>query len=81
MASTKVAMVEAILLMLVVVAVQAQEGKVNGNCMSECYFQCMQIRIFTWSECRSKCVKACTKPSRGVLKDGAQKKHTKEAIE
>ncbi|KAL6981561.1 hypothetical protein U1Q18_023187, partial [Sarracenia purpurea var. burkii] len=63
------------MLCVLVPLVQAQESKLHPNCMSECDFQCMQIKIFTWSECRSECTMACKKLYDG---NGVQQKHRKE---
>ncbi|KAG5530526.1 hypothetical protein RHGRI_025466 [Rhododendron griersonianum] len=66
-------------------SVLAQEGNNNAgaNCMSECYYHCLQIKIFTLSECRRECIKACRKSSRDAMTEEARalKMQTKEAIE
>ncbi|KAG5530525.1 hypothetical protein RHGRI_025465 [Rhododendron griersonianum] len=71
-------------MLCMLVSVQAQDVKETTNCMSECYFQCMQVRVFTWNECKRECVNACGKPSyRAALleDDGVQKNRRQEATE
>ncbi|KAL3640750.1 hypothetical protein CASFOL_015718 [Castilleja foliolosa] len=66
MANTRVNVMEAVvvaLLAALVIAPAAQAAERNGNlqCMTECYFECTQIKIFTERECKKDCVNACAR--------------------
>ncbi|KAL8457765.1 hypothetical protein ACS0TY_035584 [Phlomoides rotata] len=47
--------------LVVVPVTEATERNGNSNCMTECYFDCTQIKIFSDDECKKECVLACTK--------------------
>ncbi|KAL6572195.1 hypothetical protein OROMI_013153 [Orobanche minor] len=40
---------------------QVTEKNVNLQCMTECYFDCTQIKIFSASECKRECAVACAR--------------------
>ncbi|KAL8457755.1 hypothetical protein ACS0TY_035574 [Phlomoides rotata] len=46
---------------VVVPVTEAAERNGNMNCMTECYFDCTQIKIFSDEECKKECVPACAK--------------------
>ncbi|KAI8537327.1 hypothetical protein RHMOL_Rhmol09G0015200 [Rhododendron molle] len=86
MAGRRGAIMVAKLCMMVVLvqAVQDGNGDERANCMPECYFQCMQMRVFTWSECKHVCVHTCTKlvcDALMKLKGGARMETTEKAVE
>ncbi|KAL8457756.1 hypothetical protein ACS0TY_035575 [Phlomoides rotata] len=62
MARNGLIIMAALMVALVVVPVtEAAERNGNVNCMTECYFDCTQIKIFSNDECRKECVHACAK--------------------
>ncbi|KAL6548827.1 hypothetical protein OROHE_008672 [Orobanche hederae] len=67
MASNRVSVVVAVMVMLlaalvvVAAAAQATEKLVNSRCMTDYYFDCIQIKIFNEGECKRECVVACAR--------------------
>ncbi|KAL3639354.1 hypothetical protein CASFOL_017261 [Castilleja foliolosa] len=62
MANTRLNLMIAIVVALVVAPVaQAAERNVDLHCMTECYFECNQIKIFSERECKKDCVNACAR--------------------
>ncbi|KAL7098882.1 hypothetical protein ACP275_09G046500 [Erythranthe tilingii] len=54
-------MVALVAALVVAVVAQAAERNGNGHCMTECYFECMQIKIFNEGECKRECILACAR--------------------
>ncbi|KAA8520315.1 hypothetical protein F0562_014571 [Nyssa sinensis] len=63
MANNKAAVTTVVMMcMLVVVALADEGGKSKRfvNCRSECYFHCMKLGVFTWSECKRDVRRSCS---------------------
>ncbi|KAG8377247.1 hypothetical protein BUALT_Bualt08G0008400 [Buddleja alternifolia] len=52
-----------------VVVAEAAERNSNMHCMTECYFDCMEIKIFSEGECKRECILSC---ARNVLKQTSE---------
>ncbi|KAL7154495.1 hypothetical protein ABFS83_03G005200 [Erythranthe nasuta] len=58
---THVIVVALVAAMVVAMAAEAAERSGSMHCMTECYFECMQISIFNEGECKRECTIACAK--------------------
>ncbi|KAG8377246.1 hypothetical protein BUALT_Bualt08G0008300 [Buddleja alternifolia] len=54
------------------VVAEAVERNSNLHCMPDCYFDCMQIKIFSEAECKRECILSC---ARNVLKKASEDNH------
>ena len=62
MGGNKVVVAVTAILFYALVAAAAQTGE-GGNamvkCTSDCYYECMQMRLFSWNECKKECALDC----------------------
>lgn len=54
-------MVALVVATTVVPAIEAAERNGNTHCMTECYFDCTQIKIFSDDECKKECILSCAR--------------------
>lgn len=60
---TRTRVIAAVIMVALVMIMAAEAVERNGNvhCMTECYFDCMQIKIFNEGECKRECILACAR--------------------
>lgn len=69
MAAGKIAIMGVAMCVLLVLA-QGENRPPYPNCKSACYLECMQMRLFTWSECKRICKEACEIAPSPMVDDG-----------
>lgn len=68
-AGKKTAMRGVVICVLLVLALGENRSS-YPHCKSECYLECMHMRLFTWSECKIICDQACEISPSPVADDG-----------